>query len=87
MCCLVQVAVTARGESAVSTRSAPGGSLLGRVEVMEEALETLLVAQQAALAEERQRVAAAEEARDKAVRELEEFKAHAKAQGRCCTIM
>ncbi len=54
---------------------------------MEEALETLLVAQQAALAEERQRVAAAEAARDKAVRELEELKAHAKAQGRCCTIM
>jgi hypothetical protein len=51
------------GGGAASTRSAPEGSLLYRVEALEEALQVLLAAQEEALVQQRAAAAAAEQHR------------------------
>ena len=69
------------GGGAHSNKSAPEGSLLNRVEVLEEAIEALIVAQEASLLYQQQLVDAQEVANAEA-----QQKANASSGG-CCTIM
>ncbi|GAX74790.1 hypothetical protein CEUSTIGMA_g2237.t1 [Chlamydomonas eustigma] len=67
--------------AATSTKSAPEGSLLNRVEVLEEALETLVAAQEAALLYQQQLLDAQEAAQAAAQQ------AQAAGQSGCCCVM
>mmetsp|Transcript_38738 Transcript_38738/g.86147 ORF Transcript_38738/g.86147 Transcript_38738/m.86147 type:complete len:516 (+) Transcript_38738:123-1670(+) len=59
-----------------STKSAPEGTLLHRVEVLEEAMETLLAAQEAQLLYQR-----------RLIQEQEQSKAQPSSSGCCCVVM
>ena len=65
---------------APSNRSAPEGSLLNRVEVLEEAMDTLLSAQEVAILEQRR----AEE--DRELAEAQARQRAAKEESSCCCI-
>lgn len=81
--CFLQQAQTAR--DGVSTRSAPEGSLLNRVEVMEEALEAVLGAQELLIAQNQKQVADIRSLKASQARTHEQVQ-HMAKKG-CCTIM
>ncbi|GFR43959.1 hypothetical protein Agub_g5102 [Astrephomene gubernaculifera] len=70
----------------VSTRSAPEGSLLNRVEVMEEALETVLISQEVLIRQTKEQHAAHAAALKAMQTRAEELEQRASQKG-CCTIM